>query len=484
MRKPLLFSIKTKFVLVAVVIVAFFAIGWGSHVIKEERAHLMVNYERAGKVLMTTLKAPIINAIIVGEMGIMPGLLDTFVEEIVRTADLPVAYAFITDDGGKVLSHNRVEMFGRIYRDPLTSASLQEQAYRSMIVRDGSGEILDMAMPLRIAGKSWGALRVGVSTAPMEKDYSQFQAKIATFSILFFLTGTVIMYLVGYTMSRPLEKLAEAMSAIDLSALEVAPLPRRRDEIGLLQDSFNAMLVRLRRSEQERQQALNYVIQHEKIATIGKIVSGVAHEVNNPLAAISACVYNLQGVVPPEALQSLDIVQGGIHRIETIVRQLSDFSRVGSVELEYVASDAFFREAEAFAVMAMKHHDVQLVASDECHPVLLHMDKGKMHQVVLNLLMNAAYASPQGSSIVLCAARSEGSYVLSVLDHGPGIPDHAQHHIFEIFYTTKPAGVGSGIGLAVCKSIVDMHRGSIDFTSRPGETIFTVSIPLEDGGGR
>ncbi|MCM2357214.1 MAG: ATP-binding protein [Geobacteraceae bacterium] len=482
MRTPLLYSIKTKFVMIAALVLAIFSVTWGSIIIHEEKIHLLQNVEDDGKLLITSLKAPIINTMILGEMGVVPGLLDNFVEEIVKNTQSPTRYAFIADEHGKVLAHNRVEEYGRYYDDPLTRASLAGEGYRSRVVNDGSEHILDMAMPLRVAGKSWGALRIGLSMAPMEAEYARYKMQIVMFSALFFLTGTVIFYMVGHTMARPLKKLSRAMANINLGAFEIKPFTPRRDEIGFLQESFHDMLMRLERSEQERQNALNYVIQNEKMATIGKIVAGVAHEVNNPLAAISACIYNMAGKAPPESGNCLEILKAGISRIETIVHQLSDFSRSGMLELQYVASDAFFREMEAFAAMALKNHQVRLAASDQCvPPVVMHIDKGKLHQVVLNLLINAADASPEEGSVELSARASDGSYLLSVRDHGAGISAEDREHIFDIFFSTKPPGVGTGIGLAVCKSIVDLHRGTITVESKPGETTFSVAIPLENG---
>jgi len=484
MKAPILFSLRSKFALIAALIVAFFSIAWGSHVVREEKAHLRHNLESSGRILLSSLKAPIINTMILQDMTMVPDALDNFVEEIVANRDLPTVYAYITDTDGRVLAHNNYEEFGKLHDDPMTRAALAGEGFMSRVVRDNRGEeaILDLAMPLRISGKCWGALRVGLSMVPMQREFLAFKRNALIFSVLLFMAGTVIFYIVGLTMSRPLERLSRTMSDIDLGAFEAKPVAPRRDEIGLLQKSFHAMLVRLRRSEQERQNALNCVIQNEKMATIGKIVAGVAHEVNNPLAAISACIYSLEGNSAQDPRTCMEILKAGIARIETIVRQLSDFSRVGSVELQYVPSDVFFRETEAFAVMALNKHNVCFVATDEClPPELLHIDKGKLHQVVLNLLLNAADASPEAGPVALQARKNGTSYVLTVSDGGAGIPPEEQERIFDIFFTTKPAGKGSGIGLAVCKSIVDLHRGTIGVESRPGETTFHVTIPLEKG---
>ena len=484
MKKPGLYSIKTKFVIMSALIVATFSVVLGSGIVREEKKHLFTNLEVSGRILMTSLKAPIINTMILGEMGVEPGRLDSFVEEIVRNSEFPTLYAMILDQDGRVLAHSRPDEFGKLYGDPLTLKVLAANGYDSSRICSEKGRVLDMAMPLRIAGKSWGALRVGLSMAPMEAKYRAFKFKVIIYAAAIFLCGTVVFYVLGYSMSRPLERLSHSMAGINLGLFEAKSLPPRRDEIGLLQESFHDMLRRLARSEQERQKALNCLIQNEKMASVGKIVAGVAHEINNPLAAMSACVFKMEGRVPPQSQVCLDILKESIPRIETIVRQLSDFSRAGSLELQYVPSDQFFAEVESFVVMALQKYQTRVITEDGCvPPVLLHIDKGKMHQVVLNLILNAASASHFKGYIELRTRQSEGAYQIMVRDEGGGIAQADLEKIFDIFYTTKPAGEGSGIGLAVCKSIVDLHHGAIAVESSPGNTTFTVKIPLLQGGG-
>jgi len=239
------------------------------------------------------------------------------------------------------------------------------------------------------------------------------------------------------------------------------------------------MLERLRKSEEERQRAVSTLIQIERLAGIGKLVAGVAHEVNNPLAAMASSIYNLERCAVAGTGDDLEILRQGCSRIETIVRQLTDFTRSETLIPELVSSDQFFREMAAFAKMATAKRGGRLRSEDRCKPpVDLCIDKGKLHQVVLDLLVNAADASPAGAPIVVTAFSREGAYCLSVRDCGVGVSEELQEQIFELFYTSKPAGKGTGIGLAICKSIVEKHEGTITVESRPGETVFTVMIPI------
>ncbi|HBA88412.1 MAG TPA: sensor histidine kinase, partial [Geobacter sp.] len=271
MNQPRLYSIKTKFVLISALIVAFFSVVLGTGFVTEEKKHLYKNLEVSGRILMTSLKAPIINTMILGEMGVEPGRLDSFVEEIVANSEFPIVYAMILDQDGKVLAHDRPEECGKLYNDPLTRKVLAADFYASTKVFSTEGNVLDMVMPLRISGKSWGALRVGVSMAPMEGQYETLKLRAIMYAVGIFIAGTIVFYILGYSLSRPLERLSHSMAAVKLGLYEVKPLPQRRDEIGFLQESFYAMLGRLSRSERDRQKALNYLIQNEKMVSIGRI---------------------------------------------------------------------------------------------------------------------------------------------------------------------------------------------------------------------
>lgn len=481
MREIGFFSIKKQFLLLAVLLVALSSALWGWWAWENERRLLYESLESEGKQLVTSLASPIINALLYEEMGIIGegGLLDSFVEEIMNNTGIPVIHAFVTDPEGKILAHNRYSEYGKTYTDPLTRAALADKRYFSALIpgKNGQPSILDLAMPLHIYGKSWGTLRVGVSTAQLEAKLRALARRIVGAALVMFCLGALLSYLIGRNLARPLQRLTAAMSAVSTDNLAVEMPPRRPDEIGALQDSFREMLERLHRSESERERAVAHLIQSEKLASIGKIVAGVAHEVNNPLATINACIHNLEqdGAAPN---RNIDFIRQGAERIERIVRQLSDFSRTGSLEVQSLASDRFFTESAEFARMALKRRRVRLRADDLCQPpTMLSLDKGKIQQVILNLLMNAADASPEGGEVSLSAAYQNDRYLISVHDRGEGIPDELREHVFDIFCTTKLAGEGTGIGLAICKSIVEMHGGELSFQSRPGDTTFTVGIP-------
>lgn len=483
------FGIKAKFVAVAASIVGISSLVVGTWFIGTEKNLLFDKLVSDGRLLLTTMKSPVLAALI--EEGSSSSMghhsLDDLMEEIVNSRECRASYAYVVDTAGKVLSHSSMMEYGKVYDDPLLAAAMAKDALQQKVIgpRTSGKAVLHMVMPLAIYGKKWGALCVGLSLQPMQQQEAALKQTIVIFSLVMFLAGTAIFYVVGLNLTRPLKELSEAMGGITGDTLGTILPSRREDEIGQLQNSFIAMLDRLKQSEAERQGAVNSLIQTEKLATVGRLVAGVAHEINNPLAAMESCIFNLNRRATDDGRSDLDILQQGCSRIGTIVRQLTDFSRAGTLFVEQVATDRFFREMTEFARLALQPRPLELVIEDRCTPpAILIIDRGKLHQVALDLMINAADASPPFATIRATAFLQGKHYCLMVEDQGIGIPEHLQEKIFEPFFSGKRAGKGSGIGLAICKTIIDMHHGTIAVRSKPGETQFTVKIPLEVDHGR
>ena len=474
-------SIKFQFMMIAMLLVSISSTLWGWWAWQNERDLLYHNLKSEGAQVVASLSSPIINALLYEEMGVIEegGLLDNFIEEIMNNPSLVISNALVTDQTGKVLAHNLYGEYGKVYTDSLLTAALAgtKQISRLKMATEVSPQVLEIAMPLRIYGKRWGVLMVGISTALLEKELRSLSLRIFLTSFSFFMLGTLASYLIGRSMARPLQRLSELMSSVTTENLVVELPPSRPDEIGQLRDSFEQMLERLHRSEAERERIIIQLIQSEKLASIGKITAGVAHEINNPLGAINTCIYNIEQQGGAGG-RNLEMIKQGTERIRRIVSQLNDFSRAGSLDLKPIDSSRFFSESAEFARVALSKHAVRLTAQDNClTPRTLSLDKGKMQQVILNLLINASDASQPGGTVLFSAHCTGQCYHLQVTDHGCGIPPSDLDRIFDIFYTTKRTGEGTGIGLAICKSIVEMHGGTIQVASCPGETVFTVIIP-------
>ena len=481
------FSLRSRFMVVAVILTLGSSAIWGGWSWQREYTSALDSLSREGEMLVSTMAIPLINAIIYEELGIIRegGLLDDFVSEIMATPRLQTRYAVVLDENGRVLAHNHFAEYGEIYTDSLTSAALKASSFTQTNIRLDGERVADLAMPLAIAGKRWGSLRVGVSLEPAYMEMVKLERQILMFSAIFSIGALVIYWVIGTWLARPILTLSNSMEMIgdDLSPPAIRRF--RNDEIGHLQKSFINMLERLQASEAERADTVNRMLENERIAAIGRLVSGVAHEVNNPLAGIEGALYQIEQKGGPQVQRYAGLVRQSIERIGRIVGQLSDLSRAGTMNPRPIDSQALFEDIEAFALMAIKNTNCQMTSENFCPPTTLVIDRDKIHQVTLNLVLNAIDATCSNQicdfgNIKLRATLHQGHYRLSVANTGPPIPDEVASEIFAPFYTTKEAGKGSGMGLAISKGIAEKHGGTLKFERIAEWTIFTLSIPCND----
>jgi PAS domain S-box-containing protein len=228
----------------------------------------------------------------------------------------------------------------------------------------------------------------------------------------------------------------------------------------------------------------------EKLASVGKLAAGVAHEINNPLGGILNCLYNLRkGTVPAaRGEEYLASMEDGLRRVQKIVRQLLDFSQQHDPELGATDINAVVERVLMLASHALTTNQIQLVRDlGEALPPLL-VDRHMIEQVLMNLVLNAVQATKGGGAVTIRTRLSEGGCVVLVEDTGCGIPSSVLPRIFDPFFTTKGTGEGTGLGLSVSLGIVERHGGQILVESEVGKgTVFTVWLPLAHdaavGGG-
>lgn len=475
-------SLRARFMGLAILLTLGSSAIWGAWAWQREKNLLYEKVMSEGEILVTTMAIPIINALLYEEMGIIRegGLLDNFVSEIMAIEHIHPLYAMVLDQNGRVLAHNRFAEFGNLYDDEITRRILSGDGFVNHTLKINGLPASDLGIPLAIAGKRWGCLRVGVSLVPLHDELYALTGRILIFAGLFSAGALVVFWVVGTWLARPIQALTRQMEQVGQSTLPEPFHKTRRDEIGQLQKSFAAMLERLRHSEEERNKSMARLVESERIAAVGHMVSGVAHEINNPLAGIEGALYQMEQKGSPGVERYTALVRQSIERIGRIVGQLLDLSRVGAVTMEPVDSREFFKELTLFAKMALSGRGSTLDALDQCPQRCLVLDRDKIHQVILNLVINAADAMDDKGQITLRSWVSDNHYCISVSDQGPGIAPELRGRIFETFFTTKDPGKGTGMGLALSRSIAESHGGTLYLESGDfvGAT-FVLKTPLE-----
>src|SRR6202790_494377 len=219
----------------------------------------------------------------------------------------------------------------------------------------------------------------------------------------------------------------------------------------------------------------------ERLAALGRITAGVAHEVKNPLNSMRLWLENLKECLPPDsdsgAKQAVQVLDKEIDRLDAVVKRFLDFTRPMDVRLEPTQLAVLLKEVLEVAQPQMQKANIQVAQLLPIDVPEVYVDRALLKQAVLNLVLNAGESMPSGGQLRLVLSRRGEMAEISVGDTGKGIPPEHRQKIFQLFFTTRPGG--SGIGLASTFRIVQLLNGSIDFSTEVGKgTTFRIELPF------
>jgi len=346
--------------------------------------------------------------------------------------------------------------------------------------------------------------------------YQSARAITKTLSIVTILISAFLVAGLARFISVPVRHLVHAAQSVTGGDLHVHLKSDSKDEIGNLAQSFNQMTAALREARERMQKAQVQLVQSEKMASLGQLTAGIAHEINNPVNFVSANVgplrrdiaevfavlaqydeamamqqlqekfknvetlkKNLDWPYLKEEINNLlDGVQEGAHRTSEIVKGLRSFTRLDEDERK----PADINQGLESALLMLKHqlkNRVEVIKDFGALPPVM-CYPGKLNQVFLNLLANASQAIA-GTGKIFIKTSGDGEIVtIAIKDTGAGMTPEVRKHIFEPFFTTKPVGEGTGLGLPITYGIIEAHDGNIEVYSEPGNgSEFVITLPVK-----
>jgi len=269
-------------------------------------------------------------------------------------------------------------------------------------------------------------------------------------------------------------KLNEVVGPITFSS--GADLEEMEKTLRKMADQIGAVVERLQESRRE-------ILRAEQLAAVGQMAAGIAHELRNPLMAMKILIQAAAERRPAAILEGRDlkVLEEEIGRSERSIQSFLDFARPPQLEKRTFALNALLDQVVELVSVRAKRQSVEIRCEPgTAEPIMIRADMGQIRQVFLNLLLNALDSVPSGGNIWVWSSIPPGTaerLVIDVADTGPGLPVHLGTRIFEPFVSTKTTGMG--LGLSICKRIVEDHGGMILATNRPeGGALFTVSLPL------
>jgi signal transduction histidine kinase len=293
--------------------------------------------------------------------------------------------------------------------------------------------------------------------------------------------GTLLVWLFFYGVLRPLRRMM--VDARQFSGKEAVDVSQPQDELRAVGDYLSALMSDMADTRSDLKRSRQQLFQSEKLASVGKLAAGMAHEIRNPLTSMKMWLFTMRKSAgdDPELSQGFDIVSEEMARLENIVHNFLEFSRPPALKPRPQSVCEVIDKTLDLARLQIEEKNITLEnqASTGLPPVMA--DRDQLKQVFINLLNNAVEATPQGGRIRLCTTLAGDqvngrTVVVRVQNSGPGIPEEVRQRIFEPFFTTKEHG--TGLGLCIAARIMAAHGGRLVLESAAEwGTSFAVSVP-------
>ena len=386
----------------------------------------------------------------------------------------------------------------RAPRALLAPVALGQEVHVRATSADGD-QVLRTYVPAPIQHGRPGAIEVTTSMSLQRQHARQtVRNALLTTVLMAAVCGAIALLLGGWFVGRPIRALVDKARRIGHGDLSGPLALRQRDEIGELADEMNAMCDRLGAAAADLAAAteakitmLEQLRHADRLSTVGKLASGIAHELGTPLNVVTGRARMIaSGLDSAETRDYADIIVVQAQRMTRIIRQLLDFARRRSAHKSPEDLRQVARQTVSLLAPIAEKKGVELVVVEPDEPYVAEIDASQLQQALTNLIVNGIQAMPQGGKITVSMVRASaqppadvsgayGPYLrLDVTDEGVGMPEDTVAHVFEPFFTTKPVGEGTGLGLSVTYGIVKEHGGWIAVASLVGKgSTFSVYLP-------
>ena len=473
--------------------------------------------------------------------------IETFVDEVVKNKD--IMYARVLDANNNVLGQRtHVDYTPLPFQEDMNIANVSDQVY-------------DTYTSIQEGGTKYGRVEIGVSTTRIAEQLRATRNLGTTIALIEMSIVMLYSFFLGLYLTKQLDALRMGAREIRKGNFKHRIKVVSKDEIAEVAHSFNRMskallttararakyqkelktlnleleervehrTAQIQRKSQELEKAYNklekakdQLVQSEKMASVGQLAAGVAHEINNPIGFVSSNIATLNDYLKnykaiiarfetfidiptksPEYEKAKEQLKAdleqenieemntdvdemihdsidGIGRVTTIIKSLKTFSHVDQAQIQDTDLNQCLE-----ATLKIVHNELKykcdVVTQLEPLP-LLHCNAGQLNQVFMNLLVNAGHAiEGEKGTVTVRSKATKKAIIISVSDTGKGIPKENLHKLFDPFFTTKPVGQGTGLGLSISHGIISDHKGHIDVESTIGQgTTFTLTLPLKN----
>jgi signal transduction histidine kinase len=443
-----------------------------------ERSSRLEAIDQRGRSIADAMGILLTKALI-GQVGDSEYIDDSISQILTRNRDL-MRYVVVCDPKGRVIHATDRPLIGGFFPRALGEDAVAMAPVTGFRHGAGGDHLLEVRTTLGTTLDFKGSLAIGFSLDPVERRVAALARRAIGAGIILMLVNSVLTAVYVETLIRPILSLNRIMKRAGLGDLGVRVSVRTGDEVGELADAFNRMMDELEAAGDREKRQRAQLAHTEKMAAVGTLAAGVAHEVNNPLAGVLACVENMRS--DPDDVNArnkyLELIVDGLNRIERTVNTLLDFSRQREMQLEETSLNHNLKHVVELVGYQLRQAGVEVTFDLDDSGAVVLADHFQMEQLFLNLVLNAVQAMPRGGDLTLKTRVSEDSVTAEVRDTGSGIEDEIRDRLFDPFFTTREVGEGTGLGLAVSDSIVAAHGGKMVVRSTVGVgSVFRAEFP-------
>jgi len=460
--------------------------------IQREEGHLIAATRESAELLLSTIEKSIFNSMALGNSSEVQAILERVGES------QQLAHLRIFHPDGTILKSSIPQEIG--LRVNPSDLALFTNRRTDGIYLVGGESVLGMVRPIVTdercfvchghSSKVVGVLNINYSLGEMMtriKETSKFFL-YSTIVVVVLLSIGISFILLRFV-KRPIQAMTATMARVEEGDMSVRMDPYTNDEIGVLMRSFNSMVENLERAQQELQKYHYQQMERaDRLASVGEMATGIAHEVKNPLAGISGAISVLatdfeEGDPRTEVVREV-LVQ--IKRLDKTVNDLLYFGRPGKPELNFVDINELVKSTLFFISQHPEAKNIHRIKELTRDLPAVWVDEKQIQQVLFNIILNAIQAMPDGGTLSIetdmTGSGLDRAVRVRIIDTGKGISASEMEKIFVPFHTTKTQG--TGLGLPICRQLVLQHDGDIRVDSRVGEgTVVTITLPVATGHG-
>jgi len=393
--------------------------------------------------------------------------------------DVRISTNVKAEDGNRAIG---TRLSGKVYEQVLEKG--QPWTQRAFVVNNWYIAAYEPIKNTR--GDIIGVLSVGI----LEDKYTDMRTRAIAMFLGITLVGMIVALVVSNFLARgmlrPIRDLVSASGRWAKGDFDYQVKVTQKDEIAKLEETFNFMASSLKeRDDKLKEYTDQQIMKSERLATIGQLAAGVAHEINNPLGTISLyaqMILDDLGKDNESCKKSIEIVMKQTNRAGRIVKDLLEFARQSEPEMRMLNINDIIKKAISIISHPAELQSIRLI--DDLSPELADIlaDSNKLEQVFVNVMINALQAMPDGGQLTVRTRMIyDGEFEeIEISDTGCGIPQENLSKLFDPFFSTKRTGEGTGLGLSVTLGIVEKHNGTIDVKSTVGEgSSFVIRLPTQ-----